>query len=84
MSWGNTAKYKTFSFPLEKRPKKLIKMVMRVRITTILSYETEFINSARFMTSSLPNLVDNLAVGIHKTKCKDCNFFLNMKASMVI
>ena len=25
------------------------------------------------MASSLSNLVDNLAEGIHKIKCKDCN-----------
>ena len=28
------------------------------------------------MASSLSNLVDNLAEGIHKIKCKDCNYFL--------
>ena len=28
------------------------------------------------MKSSLSNLVDNLAEGIHKIKCKDCNCFL--------
>ena len=28
------------------------------------------------MASSLSNLLDNLAEGIHKIKCKDCNFFL--------
>ena len=28
------------------------------------------------MTSSLSNLVDNLAEGIHKIKCKDCDVFL--------
>ena len=30
----------------------------------------EFIDSARFMTSSLSNLVNNLSEEIHKTKCK--------------
>ena len=28
------------------------------------------------MTSSLSNLVDNFEEGVHKTKCKDCNCFL--------
>ena len=28
------------------------------------------------MASSVSNLVDNFAEGIHKIKCKDCNFFL--------
>ena len=41
-----------------------------------LSYKIKFIDSARFMASSLSNLVDNLEQGIHKIKCKDCVFFL--------
>ena len=52
----------------------------------------QFIDSARFMASSLPNLVNNFSDGIHKIKCKYglddkkfetcgikykyCNFFL--------
>ena len=36
----------------------------------------KFIDSARFMASSSSNLVDNLAEGIHKIKCKDCDCFL--------
>ena len=32
--------------------------------------QIKFINSARFMVSSLSNLVNNLAEGIHKNKCK--------------
>ena len=28
------------------------------------------------MASSVSNLVDNFAEGIHKIKCKDCDFFL--------
>ena len=31
------------------------------------------------MASSLLNLVDNLAEGIHKIKCKNCNCFLEHK-----
>ena len=27
------------------------------------------------MASSLSNLIDNLAEGIHKIKCKDCDCF---------
>ena len=32
------------------------------------------------MASSLSNLVDNLGEGIHKTKCKDCDCFLEYKS----
>ena len=35
----------------------------------------KFIDSARFMASSLLNLVDNLAEGINKSKCKYCDCF---------
>ena len=41
-----------------------------------MSYKTKLIDSARFMTSSLSNLVDNLTKAIHKTKCIDFNCFL--------
>ena len=44
-----------------------------------ISYKIKFIDSARFMMSSLSNLVDNLAEGIHKTKCKGCASFLEHK-----
>ena len=33
------------------------------------------------MASSLSNLVDNLAEGIHKIKCEDYNSFLEYKSS---
>ena len=32
------------------------------------------------MATSLSNLVDNLAEGIHKIKCKDCNCFLEYES----
>ena len=38
--------------------------------------KTKFIDNARFMATSLSNLADNLAEGIHKIKCKDCSYFL--------
>ena len=41
-----------------------------------ISYKIKFINSVRFIATSLSNLVDNLAEGIHKVKCKDCDCFL--------
>ena len=41
-----------------------------------ISYKIKFTDKARFMASSSPNLIGNLAEGIHKTKCKDYNCFL--------
>ena len=36
-----------------------------------ISYKIKFINSFRFMSSSLSNLGDNLSEGLHSDKCKD-------------
>ena len=47
---------------------------------TTISYKIKVIDSAKFMTSSLSNLVDNLAKGIHKIKCKDCYCFLEYES----
>ena len=46
----------------------------------IIPYKIKFIDSARFMITSLSNLVDNLAEGIHKIKCKDCDCFLEYQS----
>ena len=42
---------------------------------TLKSYKIKVIDSAKFMASSLSNLVNNLAEGMHKIKCKDCYCF---------
>ena len=34
-----------------------------------ISYKLKFVDSARFMASSLSNHANNLTEGIHKTKC---------------
>ena len=39
-------------------------------MTETISYILEFIDSERFMASSLSNLVNDLAERIHKTMCK--------------
>ena len=39
----------------------------------------KFIDGARFMASSLLNLVDNLTEGTHETNCKSCGCFLEYK-----
>ena len=45
-----------------------------------MSYKTKLIDSARFMASSLSNLVDNLTKAIHKTKCIYFNCFLKYES----
>ena len=48
---------------------------MNKNVVTI-SYKIKFIDNARLMTTSWPNLFDNLTERIHKIKCKDCDCFL--------
>ena len=41
-----------------------------------MSYKIKFIDSSRFMVTSLSKLVNNLIEGIHKIKCWSCDCFL--------
>ena len=59
----NTEKYITFSVPIK------IKIENK---DLEITYKIKFIDSYRFMPSSLSKLVDNLSEGIHKNKCSDC------------
>ena len=59
----NTEKYITFSVPIKKKIEN-----KDLEIT----YKIKFIDSYRFMASSLSKLVDNLSEGIHSNKCSDC------------
>ena len=70
----NTENYQTFSIPIEKEVKNIDKDG-KGRVVTI-PYKIRFIDSASFMVSALSNLVNDLAEGIHKIKCKDCDYFL--------
>ena len=64
----NTEKYITFSVPIKKKIEN-----KDVEIT----YKIKFIDSYRFISSSLSELVDNLSEGIHNNKCLDCNSCLD-------
>ena len=72
----NTEKYTTFSVPLKKRDngKRII-------------YKIKFIDSFRFMSSSLSSLVDNLSEVLHNykcTSCKSCFDYISTKDSQLI
>ena len=59
----NTEKYITFSVPIKKKIEN-----KDLEIT----YKIKFIDSYRFMASSLSKVTDNLPEGIHNNKCFDC------------
>ena len=59
----NTEKYITFSVPIKKKIEN-----KDIEIT----YKIKFIDSFRFMATSLSKLVDNLTKDIHSDKCVDC------------
>ena len=61
-------KYITFTVPIEKKVTRIGKS--GEEITRKLSYILQFIDRARFMASSLSNLVNNLSKEIHRIKCK--------------
>ena len=58
----NTEKYITFSVPIKKE----------LDNGKSVAYKIEFINSFRFMSSSLSNVVDNSSEGVHRDKFTDC------------
>ena len=64
----NTEKHITFSVPINKKIEN-----KDLEIT----FKIKFIDSYRFMSSSLSKLVDNLSEGIHNNKCLDCNSCLD-------
>ena len=77
----NTEKYKTFSVSIEKEVTNIDKDGNESVVT--ISYKIKCIDSARFMASSLSNLVDNLAEGVNK-KLNVKMVILNMKVSRTI
>ena len=74
MSWGKQKKVQNFFCSKKNEITKIDKDGNKSVVN--ICYKITFINSARFMASLLSNLVDNLAEGIHKIKCKDCDCFL--------
>ena len=74
----NKEKDKTFSVPMEKEITKIDKDGNESVVN--ISYKMKFIDSARFMAGSLSNLGNDLAEGIHKIKCKDCDCFLEYES----
>ena len=75
----NIEKYKTFSVPIEKQITKINKDGNESIVT--ISYKIKCIDSARFMATSLSDLVDNLTVCIHEIKCKDWDCFLENESA---
>ena len=73
----NTKKYITFTVPIEKEVTRIDKN--GEEITKNISYISQFIASARFMASSLSNLVNNSFEGTHRIKCKFGHNEKNMK-----
>ena len=64
---GENEKYITSTVPTEKENTRSDKN--GEEITKHISSILQFMDSARFMASSIPDFVNNLSKGIHKTKC---------------
>ena len=66
----NTEKYITFSVLIEKEIIKKDKCGNDK--ATKISYKIKFIDSCRFMSTLISNLVSNLSEGLHNDRCIDC------------
>ena len=69
---------KTFSVSIKKEITKIDKDDNESIVN--ISYKTKFVDSARFVVSSLPNRVESLAKEINKIKCKDYGCFLEYES----
>ena len=63
----NRETYKSFSVPIKKEVINIDKDGNKSVET--MSYKIKFIDSSRFIVTSLSKLVNNLTEGIHKIKC---------------
>ena len=73
----NIEKHITFSVPIKKG----------LDNGKSITYKIKFIDSFRFMSSSLLNLVDNLSEGLHCDKCiycKSCLDYMSVKDDQLI
>ena len=66
-SGENTEKFITFSVLIKKE----------LDNGKIIMYKIKFIDSLRFMSSSLSSLVDNLSEVLHNYKCTNCKSCLD-------
>ena len=71
----NTEKYITFAVPIKKEITKKDKNG-NDKITKI-PYKIKFIDSYRFMSTSLSNLGSNISEGLHNDRCIDCKSCLD-------
>ena len=81
----NTEKYINFSAPIKKKITKIDKggngKILKI------SYKIKFIESFRFISSSLSSLLDNLFEGLHsdkRTDCKSCLDYIITKGDQLI
>ena len=65
----NNEKYITLTVSIENEVTRINKNGVS-GVTKNRSYMLQFIDSVRFIASSISNLVNNLLEGIHKIKCK--------------
>ena len=76
----NTEKYITFSAPLKKEIKNKNKIIE-------ITYKIKFIDSYRFMSTTLSKLVDNLSEELYNNKClnyKSCLDYIKTKNKKLI
>ena len=81
----NTEKYITFSLPIKKEITKKDKNGNDKIIK--ISYKIKFIDSYRFMSTSLSNLVSNLSEGLPNDRwidCKSCLDYMTTKDEQLI
>ena len=85
----NTKKYITFTVSIGKEVTTTDKN--GEEFTKNISFRSRFVDTARFMANSLPNLVKNFAQGIHRIKAehvklnsKIASAFLNTQTLKII